>query len=79
MIALNLNKPTDLDDLILHGHSKKLMKVKVNQLEKKIIVISVNGKDYSANYDESIEKIKKFLNHLNESNNFIEEMINAQN
>lgn len=75
MIKLNINKQTDLDDLILQAYSKKLLNVKINQLEKKIIVISVKGKDYIDNYSDVLHKIKNFTNHLNESNNFINELI----
>jgi len=75
MTKLNINKQIDLDDLILQAYSRKLLNVKINQLEKKIIVLSVKGKDYIDNYPEVLHKIKNFTNHLNESNNFINELI----
>lgn len=78
--VLNINKSIELDYLILTGYSKKLLNVKINQLEKKIIVISVKGKDYIDNFNESLDTLKHFSNHLKESNSFINELIiNAQN
>lgn len=78
--ALNTNKTTELDDLILTGFSKKLLNVRINQLEKKIIVLSVKGKDYVDNFNEALDKLKHFSNHLKESDTFINELIiNAQN
>jgi hypothetical protein len=76
MTKLNkIKKNTELDDLILQAHSKKLIHVKINQLEKKIIVISVKGKDYIDDYNEALQKIKNFANHLNESNNLVNDLI----
>ncbi len=68
-----------MDDIILTGFSKKLLNVRINQLNKKIIVISVKGKDFLENFNEALDKMKHFSNHLKETNNFINKLIEAQN
>lgn len=78
-VALKIDKKTELDDIILTGFSKKLFNVRINQLNKKIIVISVKGKDFQENFNEALDKLKHFSNNLKESNNFINELIEAQN
>jgi len=52
-----------------------LIHIKINQLKKKLIVISVKGKDYIDDYNEALQKIKNFANHLNESNNVFNDLI----
>ena len=77
---MKTNKKIELDDIILTGYSKKLLNVRINQLEKKIIVLSCKGKDYIENYNDALDKVKHFSNHLKEANNIINELIiNSQN
>jgi len=74
-LELNIDQRVELDDIILTGYSKQLFNVRINQLEKKIIVISVKGQDYIENFNQTLEKLKNFSNHLRESNNFINDLI----
>jgi hypothetical protein len=79
-LELNIDQRIELDDIIQTGYSKQLFNVRINQLEKKIIVISVKGQDYIENFNQTLDKLKNFSNHLRESNIFINDLIkNPQN
>lgn len=67
----------ELDELIITAVSRKLLSVKINQIEKTLMVITVKGKDHIDNLQEVVHKIQSFTEHLNESNKFIEQLINA--
>ena len=68
-----------MDDILLNSVSRNLMKLKINHIEDSVMILSVEGRDTPNDIESSMKTLNQYVNNLNDSNLFLEKLIDSKN